>query len=91
MSKIANPKLASVIADGIVKTKAGMSALSKKETDVVYEHMQHHYDKEEKIIRQSCMKAAASCYNPPFGEQPKEIASKIIEISEILFSWVTSK
>ena len=92
MAKIANPALAKTIAEGITASKGNSSVplTTEKETKV-YEHMQHHYDKEDKIVRQSCMKAAASAYNPPFGEAPEEIAAKIIKISEILFTWVNSK
>jgi hypothetical protein len=54
------------------------------------EHIQHHYDKDTKIQKQSCMKAAASVYNPPFGEDVDIVASKVIQIAEKLFQWVNS-
>ena len=112
MSKIANPALAQVIADGLVKPASelkskknpkkaaateensvaalpGGDALAKVEKKTL-EHIQHHYDKDAKIQKQSCMKAAASVYNPPFGEDPDLIASKVIQIAEKLFQWVNS-
>ena len=54
------------------------------------EHIQHHYDKDAKIQKQSCMKAAASVYNPPFGEDVDVIASKVIQIAEKFYQWVNS-
>ncbi len=111
MTKIANPALAQVIADGLVKPASelkskknpkkvateensvaalpGGDALAKVEKKTL-EHIQHHYDKDAKIQKQSCMKAAASVYNPPFGEDPDLIASKVIQIAEKLFQWVNS-
>jgi hypothetical protein len=124
MGKIANPQLAQVIADGIVKPASQLKAKRKPKqpkedpnakswqvTPVApvnevaalpggeslnrvekktLEHIQHHYDKDAKIQRQSCMKAAASVYNPPFGEDVDVIASKVIQIAEKLYQWVNS-
>jgi len=67
----------------------GGEALQKVEKKTL-EHIQHHYDKDAKIQRQSCMKAAASVYNPPFGEDVDVIASKVIQIAEKLYQWVNS-
>jgi len=67
----------------------GGDALQRVEKKTL-EHIQHHYDKDAKIQKQSCMKAAASVYNPPFGEDPEMIASKVIQIAEKLFQWVNS-
>lgn len=107
-SKIANPMLAEVISNTIVKPSKrprikkdeaapenevaslpGGEALQKVEKKV-FDHIQHHYDKDAKIQKQSCMKAAASVYNPPFGEEPEIIANKVIQIAEKLYQWVNS-
>lgn len=92
VKSIANPALASEIADTIRNKAEEVIAKKKKVAQtVVYEHMQHQYDKEEKIIRQSCMKAAASAYNSPVGEKPEVTASNVIKISKLLMKWVNSK
>lgn len=96
--KITQPDLAKEIA-ATLEGNAEQQTISKlsglesepESTDVVYEHMKHHYNKEDKIVRQSCMKAAASCYVPAVDEIPEDIANKVIRISEILFTWVNSK
>jgi hypothetical protein len=67
----------------------GGEALQRVEKKA-FEHIQHQYDKDAKIQKQSCMKAAASAYNPPFGEDPDVIADKVIQIAKKLFQWVNS-
>lgn len=72
-----------------VASLPGGEGLAKVEKKTL-EHIQHHYDKDAKIQKQSCMKAAASVYNPPFGEDPNIIADKVIQIAEKLYQWVNS-
>lgn len=72
-----------------VDSLPGGEALNRVEKKTL-EHIQHHYDKDAKIQKQSCMKAAASVYNPPFGEDVDVIASKVIQIAEKLYQWVNS-
>ena len=72
-----------------VASLPGGESLQKVEKKV-FDHIQHHYDKDAKIQKQSCMKAAASVYNPPFGEEPETIANKVIQIAEKLYQWVNS-
>ena len=75
--------------DNAVAALPGGEGLAKVEKKTL-EHIQHHYDKDAKIQKQSCMKAAASVYNPPFGEAPEAIAEKVIQIAEKLYQWVNS-
>jgi len=77
------------IENNSVAALPGGEALAKVEKKTL-EHIQHHYDKDSKIQKQSCMKAAASVYNPPFGETPEVIADKVIQIAEKLYQWVNS-
>lgn len=79
---IANKKLANVIAKQIT----GVADAEKPAP--VFEHMQHAYDKDAKIIRQSCLKAAASAYTGKSGEDPETTAKRIIDIAEHLYTWV---
>ena len=58
---IANKKLANKIAQQITGT-------DKEKSSPVFEHMQHAYDKDAKIIKQSCLKAAASAYVGKSGD-----------------------
>lgn len=76
-------------SNNAVGSLPGGDALQRVEKKTL-EHIQHHYDKDAKIQKQSCMKAAASVYNPPFGEDPEMIASKVIQIAEKLYQWVNS-
>jgi hypothetical protein len=79
----------SVTNENLVAALPGGEALERVEKKTL-EHIQHHYDKDAKIQKQSCMKAAASVYNPPFGEDVEVIASKVIQIAEKLYQWVNS-
>jgi hypothetical protein len=72
-----------------VASLPGGESLQKVEKKV-FTHIQHQYDKDAKIQRQSCLKAAASVYNPPFGEDVDVIANKVIQIAERLYQWVNS-
>lgn len=78
-----------VTSNNEVASLPGNEALQRVEKKTL-EHIQHHYDKDAKIQKQSCMKAAASVYNPPFGEDVDVIASKVIQIAEKLYQWVNS-
>jgi predicted nucleic-acid-binding Zn-ribbon protein len=78
---IANKKLANIIAKQITGT-------DKEKSVPVFEHMQHAYDKDAKIIKQSCLKAAASAYVGKSGESAEATAKKIIDIAELLYTWV---
>ena len=77
------------VASNEVASLPGGEALQRVEKKTL-EHIQHHYDKDAKIQKQSCMKAAASVYNPPFGEDVDVIASKVIQIAEKFYQWVNS-
>lgn len=84
------PKKEEVVTEeNSVAALPGGEGLAKVEKKTL-EHIQHHYDKDAKIQKQSCMKAAASVYNPPFGETPEAIADKVIQIAEKLYKWVNS-
>jgi hypothetical protein len=84
------PKKEEVVTEeNSVAALPGGEGLAKVEKKTL-EHIQHHYDKDAKIQKQSCMKAAASVYNPPFGETPEVIADKVIQIAEKLYQWVNS-
>jgi hypothetical protein len=78
-----------VTEENSVASLPGGDALDKVEKKTLG-HIQHHYDKDAKIQKQSCMKAAASVYNPPFGEDVDVIASKVIQIAEKFYQWVNS-
>jgi hypothetical protein len=84
----ANTKGKEVTSNEVASLPGG-EALQRVEKKTL-EHIQHHYDKDAKIQKQSCMKAAASVYNPPFGEDVDVIASKVIQIAEKFYQWVNS-
>lgn len=111
MSKIANPKLAQAISDGIVKPakdikpKKGNMATSEGNTVAsldgstakerietkALEHIEHQYNKDAKIQKQACMKAAASVYKPTSKQSIDTIAKNVIAIAEKLYEWVNLK
>ena len=85
--KISNVNLAADISKIVEESKGNPSTPTPKALPV-FEHMQHHYDKDDKIVRQSCMKAAASAIVSKTTDKPETIAAKIIAVSDILFQWV---